>query len=63
MQLLICFYAFASCCRDCNGHSNQQFKGGGTYQWESVAQPGKCIDLYGGDTTNGKLLEIWDCAS
>jgi hypothetical protein len=48
---------------DCNGLSNQQFKGGGAYQWESVASPGKCIDLYGGDSTNGKLLEIWDCAS
>jgi hypothetical protein len=46
---------------DCNGLANQQFKVAGTYQWESVANPGKCIDLFGGDTTNGKLLEIWDC--
>jgi hypothetical protein len=21
----------------------------------------KCLDLYGGDTMNGKLVEIWDC--
>eukprot|EP00935_MAST-01C_sp_MAST-1C-sp1_P000833 g833.t1 len=46
----------------CNGHTNQRWKGWGTYQWESLGQPGKCIDLYGGDASNGKLLEIWDCA-
>jgi hypothetical protein len=47
---------------DCNGHNNQQWFGGGVYQWLSKQYTTKCLDLSGGDTTNGKLLELWDCA-
>jgi hypothetical protein len=33
-------------------------KGAGIYQWQSTANNKKCIDLSGGSTTNGNLLEI-----
>jgi hypothetical protein len=41
---------------DCNGHTNQQWWGGGSYQFKSSVDGNKCIDLYDGDTTNGKPL-------
>jgi hypothetical protein len=46
---------------DCNGHTNQQWFGGGVYQFTSGMNSNKCMDLFAGDTLNGKLVEIWDC--
>ena len=46
--------------QDCNGSPQQQWKGGGTYQWVSqVSTPNKCIDLWNADPTNGEYLGIW----
>jgi hypothetical protein len=28
------------------------------YQWQSVSNPSKCMDLFSGDTTDGRLLEV-----
>jgi hypothetical protein len=48
---------------DCNGNAGQQWYGGGAYQWYTKATDNKCIDLYAGDTADGKKLEIWDCVA
>jgi hypothetical protein len=45
------------------GHTNQQWWGGGSYQVKSSINGNKCIDLYAGDTTPGRRIEIWDCIS
>ena len=44
------------------GCLQQAFFGGGKFQWKSKMNGNKCLDLYSSDTTNGKLLEVWDCA-
>ena len=49
--------------QDCNGHTNQQFFPAGMFQWKSMMNTNKCLDLYASDTTNGRLLEVWDCAN
>ena len=48
--------------QDCNNQPSQQWFGGGAYQYKNKANDNKCLDLFGADATNGKRLEVWDCA-
>ena len=45
---------------DCGNAKNQVFTwNSNTFQLQLLSNPNKCIDLYGGNATNGAQLEIW----
>lgn len=53
---------------DCNGQSSQAWgttanthQPGTIYLVDSEADASLCMDLPGGDTTNGNLIQVWNC--